>query len=109
MAVSYTDAQIQEVCDIAASVMKDFTDVQNCTFPSAAIIAGMKAGKTAQEIASDAYDAVSELPLHQTGYGLVGTGDSMRNIAKYMQVSVLKAIENIPVPEEPKEDEPGSP
>lgn len=93
--MSYTDDQIQAVCTTASDVMKDFTDVQNCTFPSTAIIAGMKAGKTAEEIASDAYESIYKLPLHQTGYGLVGMGDSMRNIALYMQGAVLNAIKEI--------------
>lgn len=90
--MSYTDEQIQKVCNAAADIMKDFTDVQNCTFPSTAIIAGMKAGKTAEEIADDAYNAIANLPLHQTGFGLIGTGDSMHNIALYMQGEVLKQI-----------------
>ena len=42
--MAYTDEQIQLVCDKAANVMKDFTDVQNCTFPITEIIKGMKAG-----------------------------------------------------------------
>ena len=90
--MSYTDEQIQKVCNAAADIMKDFTDVQNCTFPSTAIIAGMKADKTAEEIADDAYNAIANLPLYQTGFGLVGTGDSMHNIALYMQGEVLKQI-----------------
>ena len=94
--MAYTDEQIQTVCAAASDVMKDFTDVQNCTFPSTAIIAGMKAGKTPEEIASDAYDSIYKLPLHQTGFGLVGTGDSMRNIALYMHGAVLNAIKALP-------------
>lgn len=90
--MSYTDEQIQLVCDKASEVMKDFTVVQNCTFPSTAIIEGMKAGKSAQEIASDAYNAICGLPLYQTGFGLVGTGDSMKNAAMYMQGVVMNAI-----------------
>lgn len=89
---NYTDEQIQSVCDKAANVIKDFTDVQNCTFPSTEIIKGMKAGLTAEEIASNAYDAIAGLPLHQTGFGLVGTGDSMKNVALYMQGEILNAI-----------------
>lgn len=101
--MAYTDEQIQAVCDAAADVMKDFTVPQNCTFPSTAIIAGMKAGKTAEEIASDAYDTIAGLPLYQTGFGLVGTGDSMKNVALYMQGAILNAIKAItPVEEEPE-------
>ena len=93
--MAYTDEQIQLVCDKAADVMKDFTDVQNCTFPSTEIIKGMKAGLTAEEISSNAYNAIAKLPLHQTGFGLVGMGDSMKNVALYMQGEILKAIKAI--------------
>lgn len=93
--MSYTDEQIQNVCDKAAEIMKDFTDVQNCTFPSTAIIEGMKAGKTADEIAENAYNSIIKLPLHQTGFGLVGMGDSMHNIASYMAGAVKNCIEVI--------------
>ena len=93
--MAYTDEQIQLVCNKAADVMKDFTDVQNCTFPSTEIIKGMKAGLTAEEISSNAYDAIAKLPLRQTGFGLVGMGDSMKNVALYMQGEILKAIQAI--------------
>ena len=93
--MAYTDEQIQLVCDKAADVMKDFTDVQNCTFPSTAIIKGMKEGLTAEEIASNAYDTIAKLPWYQTGFGLIGTGDSMKNIALYMQGAILNAIKAI--------------
>ena len=93
--MAYTDEQIQLVCNKAADVMKDFTDVQNCTFPSTAIIKGMKEGLTAEEIASNAYDTIAKLPLYQTGFGLIGTGDSMKNIALYMQGAILNAIKTI--------------
>lgn len=93
--MSYTNEQIQQVCDKAADVMKHFTDVQNCTFPSTAIRNGMEAGKTPEEIAVDAYNSICDLPLRQTGFGLVGLGDSMHNIALYMQNEVQKCIENL--------------
>ena len=93
--MAYTDEQIQLVCNKAADIMKDFTDVQNCTFPSTAIIKGMKEGLTAEEIASNAYDTIAKLPLYQTGFGLIGTGDSMKNIALYMQGAILNAIKAI--------------
>ena len=93
--MAYTDEQIQSVCDKASEVMKDFTDVQNCIFPSTAIIEGMKAGLSAEEIASNAYDTIAELPLHQTGFGLVGMGDSMKNVALYMQGAIMNAIKAI--------------
>ena len=55
----------------------------------------MKAGLTAEEIASNAYNAIAKLPLHQTGFGLVGMGDSMKNVALYMQGEILKTIKSI--------------
>ena len=90
---TYTDEQIQSVCDAGYEIMGKFTDVQNCQFPSTAIIEGMKAGLSAEEIANNAYNAVAKLPLRQTGFGLVGMGDSMHNIALYMQGEIQKRIE----------------
>lgn len=91
---AYTDEQIQEVCNIGYEVMGHFTDVQNCQFPSTEIIKGMKDGLEAQEIADNAYNAVIKNPLHQTGFGLVGMGDSMHNIASYMAGAIKKKIES---------------
>lgn len=102
---TYTDEQIQEVCAKASDVMKHFTDVQNCTFPSTEIIKGMKAGLTAEEIGANAYDAIAKLPLRQTGFGLVGMGDSMHNIASYMQGEVINQI-NALASSEPSYNEP---
>lgn len=90
--MAYTDEQIQSVCDAGYEIMKEFTDVQNCTFPSTVIIEGMKAGLSAAEIANNAYDAIAKLPLRQTGFGLVGMGDSMHNVALYMQGEIEKRI-----------------
>lgn len=89
----YTEEQIQGVCDAGYEIMGHFTDVQNCLFPSTEIRKGMEAGLSAQEIACNAYDAIAKLPLRQTGFGLVGTGDSMHNIALYMQSEIQKRIE----------------
>ena len=92
---TYTDEQIQSVCDAGYEIMGKFTDVQNCQFPSTAIIEGMKAGLSAEEIADNAYNAVAKLPTHQTGFGLVGMGDSMRNIASYLRGEIIKRIKEI--------------
>lgn len=97
--MSYTENQIQAVCDKVAETMKDFTVVQNYTFPTTAIINGMKAGKSAQEIADDAYNSICNLPLYQTGFGLVGMGDSMRNVAMHMASAVRQAIEALGAPD----------
>lgn len=101
----YTEEQIQSVCDAGYEIMGHFTDVQNCLFPSTEIRKGMEAGLTAEEIACNAYNAVAKLPLHQTGFGLVGMGDSMHNIALYMQGEIQKRIEALtPGEESPAED-----
>lgn len=91
--MAYTDEQIQEVCDAGYEIMGHFTDVQNCTFPSTEIIKGMKEGLSADEIADNAYHAVVDIPLRQGGFGLVGTGDSMHNVAMYMAGEIKKRIE----------------
>ena len=105
---TYTDEQITQVCNAAAEVMKDFTDVQNCTFPSTAIIEGMKAGLSPEEIGNNAYDSIAKLPLYQTGFGLVGMGDTMHNIALYMQGEIIKQINALtPTKEIPTGDDAG--
>lgn len=101
----YTEEQIQSVCDAGYEIMGHFTDVQNCQFPSTEIRKGMEAGLTAEEIACNAYNAVAKLPLHQTGFGLVGMGDSMHNVTLYMQGEIQKRIEALtPAEESPAED-----
>ena len=62
--MAYTNEQIQLVCDKAADVMKGFTDVQNCTFPSTAIIQGMKAGLSAEEIAKRSVKIASNICIY---------------------------------------------
>lgn len=88
----YTEEQIQSVCNACYEVMGHFTNVQNCAFPTVAIREGMEAGLPAKEIATNAYEIAAKLDLHQTGFGLVGMGDSMHNVASYMRVEVEKRI-----------------
>lgn len=95
----YTEEQIQSVCDAGYEIMGHFTNVQNCQFPSTVIRRGMEAGLSAEEIACNAYDVVAKLDLHQTGFGLVGMGDSMHNIALYMQGEIQKRIEALDITE----------
>lgn len=90
---AYTEAQIQEVCELGYEIMGQFTDVQNCNFPSTAIINGMKAGNTPEEIACAAYDAIKDLPMRQTGFGLVGD-NRIHNIALYMQGAIQRKLES---------------
>lgn len=91
----YTPEQIDHVCAACFEVMGHFTDVQNCSFPTDAIRKGMEKGLTAEEIGENAYQSIIPLPLHQTGFGLVGMGDSMHNIATYMKHEVMKRINEI--------------
>lgn len=97
----YTEEQIQSVCDAGYEIMGHFTNVQNCLYPSTEIRKCMEAGLTAEEIAINAYNSVANLDLHQTGFGLVGMGDSMHNVALYMQNEIQKRIEALVPAEEP--------
>jgi hypothetical protein len=90
---AYTEEQIQSVCDAGYEIMGHFTNIQNCQFPSTVIRKGMEEGLSAEEIACNAYNVVCKLDLHQTGFGLVGMGDSMHNVALYMQNEIQKRIE----------------
>ena len=104
MAVTYTDAQIKAVCDKATEVLHGMTDAQNVTFPTTAIIDGMKKGLDADTIANNARKAIDDLPLLNNGtYNLIGSNINMFNIASYMRGAVyqaIKALENAtPEPE----------
>lgn len=90
--MAYTDAQIQQVCDAGYDIMKEFTDVQNCLFPSTAIAEAMKADKTPEEIGMAAYNAVAKLPRYQAGFGLVND-NRMHNYALFLQNEVTKRVE----------------
>lgn len=93
--MAYTSEQMDHVCAACFEVMGHFTDVQNCSFPTDAIRKGMENGDSAEEIGEAAYQSIITLPLHQTGFGLVGMGDSMHNIATYMKHEVMKRINEI--------------
>ena len=104
MAVTYTDAQIKAVCDKATEILHGMTDAQNVTFPTTAIIDGMKKGLDADTIANNARKAIDDLPLLNNGtYNLIGSNINMFNIASYMRGAVyqaIKALENAtPEPE----------
>ena len=93
MAISYTDEQIKSVCDQATAVLNGMTDAQNVTFPTTAIIAGMKAGLTADEIANSARDTIDNLPLLNNGtYNLIGSNITMFNYASYLRGAVYNAV-----------------
>ncbi len=93
--MAYTKEQIDHVCMACFDTMSHFTDVQNCAFPTDPIRKGMAEGKSAEEIGEAAYQSIIDLPLHQTGFGLVGTGDTMHNIAMFMKHEVMKRINEI--------------
>ena len=100
----YTDAQIKSVCDKATEVLHGMTDAQNVTFPTTAIIDGMKKGLSADEIANNARKAIDDLPLYNNGtYNLIGSNINMFNIASYMRGAVYDAIKELegatPTPE----------
>jgi len=97
--MAYTDAQIKAVCDKAADVLHGLTDAQNVTFPSTAIISGMKAGLSADVIANNARKAIDDLPMFNNGtYNTVGSATlNLFNLASYMRGVVyneIKALEN---------------
>lgn len=100
----YSDAQIKSVCDKATEVLHGLTDAQNVTFPTTAIIDGMKKGLSADEIANNARKAIDDLPLFNNGtYNLIGSNINMFNISSYMRGTVYQAIKELegatPTPE----------
>ena len=100
MAYTYTDAQINSVMDIGYEIMKHATsEVQNCTFPNAAIRTAMQAGKSPEEVAAAAYDSIIELePMHD-GYRMVDTYSSVphpfHNAAIFMSGEIEKALKTM--------------
>lgn len=103
----YSDAQIKSVCDKATEVLHGFTDAQNVTFPTTAIISGMKAGLDADTIANNARAAIDDLPLLNNGtYNTIGSNLVMFNYGSYVRGAVYNAIKELeggvtpePVPE----------
>lgn len=110
MAVTYTDEQIKSVCDKATNVLHGFTDAQNVTFPTTAIINGMKAGLDADTIANNARAAIDDLPLLNNGtYNLIGSNITMFNYASFLRGAVydaIKELEDTAAEEEQQEEEP---
>ena len=94
--MSYTDEQIKYVCDKATEVLHGLTDAQNVTFPTTAIISGLKAGLSAEVIANNARKAIDDLPLYNNGtYNLIGSNINMFNIASYMRGAVYNAVKEL--------------
>lgn len=96
MAVTYTDEQIKTVCDKAAAVLAGNTDAQNVTFPSTAIIEGMKAGLTAEEVAVKARETIDNLPQYNNGFlNTMGFGDDLFNYKSFLYGTVKTEIEKL--------------
>lgn len=107
--MAYTDAQIKTVCDKATDVLHGLTDAQNVTFPTTAIISGMKAGLDADTIANNARDAIQGLPMFNNGtYNTVGSNLNLFNLCSYMRGVIyneIKALESdTPAPTPTEED-----
>lgn len=93
---AYTDEQIKSVCDKATEVLHGFTDAQNVTFPTTAIISGMKAGLNADTIANNARAAIDDLPLFNNGtYNTIGSNLVMFNYGSYVRGAVYNAIKEL--------------
>ena len=105
--MTYTDEQIKAVCDKASSVLYGMTDAQNVTFPTTAIISGMKAGLDADTIANNARAAIDDLPLFNNGtYNTIGMNLVMFNYGSYLRGAVYNAIKELEssVTPEPEQD-----
>lgn len=91
--MAYTDAQIKAVCDQATEVLHGLTDAQNVTFPTTAIIDGMKNNLDADTIANNARKAIEDLPMYNNGtYNTIGSNMVLFNLASYMRGAVYNAI-----------------
>lgn len=97
----YTEEQIKAVCDAATATLHGNTDAQNVTFPTTAIINGMKEGLDADTIADNARAAIEDLPLYNNGtYNLIGSNITMFNYASFLRGAVYNAIEALETPTE---------
>lgn len=103
---TYTDAQIKSVCDKATEVLNGLTDAQNVTFPTTAIISGMKEGLSAEVIANNARKAIDDLPIYNNGtYNLIGSNISLFNLASYMRGVVFNEISALENAQQEQEEE----
>lgn len=108
--MAYTDQQIKNVCDKATDVLHTQTDAQNVTFPTTAIIEGMKAGLSADVIANNARASIEGLPMYNNGTrNSIGFNDDLFNLASFMRGVVykeIKALEDAASSEEQQEEQP---
>ena len=92
----YTDAQIKTVCEAAINSIAGMTDAQNVTFPTTPIIEGMNAGLSAEIIASNARESISDLPMYNNGtYNFIGSSMTIFNIGQILYGAVLEAIKGL--------------
>jgi len=89
--MTYTEEQIKIVCDKAASLLKEFSDMKTCPFPATPIIEGMKEGLIPDEIGAQAYQAISKLPFNQAVSEEIAK-ESMRNIATFMKGRIIRYV-----------------
>ena len=93
--MSYTNEQINNVVQKVEKTFEGFTTVQNVTFCSGYIINGMKAGKTAEQISDDIYNAYKPLAFNgglqgMMNYSAVNASNDMLNLVQ-CATGVLKA------------------
>lgn len=72
--MAYTNEQIDKVCKDVTNALKNLANVNVQSYLSTSIIAGMKANKTADEIANKCYTAVkpiTELNILQIVSGVI--------------------------------------
>ena len=94
--VKYTEEDIEKVCKAATDTLCGLTDVENVTFPTAAIRDGMKAGLDADTIANNARAAIDDLPLLNNGtYNTIGSNLVMFNYGSYVRGAVYNAIKEL--------------
>lgn len=94
--VKYTEEDIEKVCKAATDTLCGLTDVENVTFPTAAIRDGMKAGLSVDEIANNASKSIDGLPMFNNGtYNLTGSNLVLFNLRSYMRGAILSELNNI--------------
>lgn len=103
--VKYTEEDIEKVCKAATDTLCGLTDVENVTFPTAAIRDGMKAGLPVDEIANNASKSIDNLPMFNNGtYNLTGSNLTLFNLRSYMRGAILSELNNIIVSKESTQD-----
>lgn len=63
----YTNEQIQSVCDKGSKVLKEFTSIKGCPFPSDIAIQAMTAGLPPEDVGEKIFDSIASTPFSSTG------------------------------------------